>query len=95
MDFVPWHEFGLAISQFNSCLYIPEVDSRLPQSNPYISRAFLHLEVLRVPGTVYWLQKDGTGEKRVCQNGKELTEETERVCWAGFELFTCDGDEWH
>ena len=71
------------------------MDSGLPQSNPYISQAFLHLEVLRVPGTVYWLQKDGTGEKRVCQNGKELTGETERVCWTGFELFTCDGDEWH
>ena len=71
------------------------MDSRLPQSNPYISQAFLHLEVLRVTGTVYWLQKDGTGEKRVCQNGKELTGQTERVCWTGFELFTSDGNEWH
>lgn len=73
----------LFMNKISSCLYISEVDSRLPQSNPYISQAFLHLEVLRVPGTVYWPQ--GTGEKRVCQNGKELKGETERVCWAGFE----------
>ena len=75
--------FPLFITKISSCLYISEVDSRLSQSNPYISQAFLHLEVLWVPGTVYWPQ--GTEEKGVCQNGKELKRETERVCWAGFE----------
>ena len=51
--------FPLFMTKISSCLYISEKDSRLPQSNPYISQAFLHLEVLRVPGRFTGLKVQG------------------------------------